>query len=302
MEEEKHSASGLDFKLHPLVLINISDHHTRMKANAPDGKGERVLGCLLGTQTGRTVDISNSFELKYSIQSEGVVIDEAFRKKKQEQYLQVFPKLYVVGWYATGSAMLDEYLQMHRKAVENNESPVFLLFDPVVDPLRKELPVKLFETELHVVDGAPSFTFVAAHYTMETSDAERIGVDQVAKIFPSGHASGSEQLTAHFLTMHTAIKMLNSRVRALHQVLAKVQSGEVPFNHSLLRQVSSLVSSLPALDTQPFHKDFMTEYNDTLLTIYLSSMTNGVYAANEVAERFATAYERPGRRRGGGLP
>lgn len=45
-----------------------------------------MLGCLLGTHSTRTVDIANSFEIKY----DGVVnnvpqIDCAFLAKKQEQ-------------------------------------------------------------------------------------------------------------------------------------------------------------------------------------------------------------------------
>lgn len=36
-------------------------------------------------------------------------------------------------------------------------------------------------------------------YPLQTSDAERIGVDQVAKILPSGKASGSEQCKTHSL-------------------------------------------------------------------------------------------------------
>ena len=71
-----------------LVLINISDHHTRTRANT-GAPAVKVLGCLLGTQSGRTVDISNSFEIKYEgpTAAEGgpVVIDHAFLLKKQDQ-------------------------------------------------------------------------------------------------------------------------------------------------------------------------------------------------------------------------
>ena len=68
-----------------LVLINISDHHTRTRANAPAGskEGIRVLGCLLGQQAGRVVDISNSFEMRYRQGSSD--IDEPFLQKKTEQ-------------------------------------------------------------------------------------------------------------------------------------------------------------------------------------------------------------------------
>ena len=69
-----------------LVLINISDHSTRVHANNPvDGERTRVLGCLLGQQSGRVVDISNSLEIKYETGEHGTVIDEAYLAKKQEQ-------------------------------------------------------------------------------------------------------------------------------------------------------------------------------------------------------------------------
>ena len=51
--------------------------------------------------------------------------------------------------------------------------------------------------EMHVLDGNPSQIFVKSAYKVETSDAERIGVDQVAKILPSGKATGSEQCECH---------------------------------------------------------------------------------------------------------
>lgn len=45
----KGSSSGLNISLHPLVIINISDHATRKRSLA-GGKPQRVLGVLLGVQ------------------------------------------------------------------------------------------------------------------------------------------------------------------------------------------------------------------------------------------------------------
>jgi COP9 signalosome complex subunit 6 len=48
--------------------------------------GVQVLGVLLGSQVGRTVDISNSFEIAYEQRPQGeVVIDQPFLVRKQEQ-------------------------------------------------------------------------------------------------------------------------------------------------------------------------------------------------------------------------
>ena len=70
-----------------LVLINISDHAMRISATSGGPSGEvRVLGCLLGQQAGRVVDISNSFELRHELTAGGsVMLDEAFVTKKLEQ-------------------------------------------------------------------------------------------------------------------------------------------------------------------------------------------------------------------------
>ncbi|MEW5297911.1 MAG: hypothetical protein WDW36_001089 [Sanguina aurantia] len=314
MSGDKQSSSGLDFQLHPLVLININDHHIRTKANTPAGNAggsngsnltgsgspSKVLGILLGVQSGRTVDISNSFEIKYQLVDGSVVIDDGFLLHKQEQYKQVFSKIDVVGWYSTGSEVQEVDLQIHKKVMALNESPVFLLLNPRVDHSRKNLPVTLFETELHLVEGTPTFIFVTSNYTVETSDAERIGVDQVAKIMPSGKASGSEQLSAHLVGVHSAMKMLVERLRLIQGVVAQVEAGEIPFPHSLLRSVSSLVNSLPAMETQDFKKNYDTEVADSMLPVYLSSLTAGVTLASEGVDKALIAFERSGMRGTGG--
>ncbi|GFR45118.1 hypothetical protein Agub_g6496 [Astrephomene gubernaculifera] len=312
----RQSTSGLEWKLHPLVLINISDHHTRTRANtpaasAPGAPAPAVMGCLLGSQSGRSVDIRNSFEVRYTTGADGSIeVDIAFLLKKQEQYKQVFKQLDVVGWYATGSAASEAHMACHRRISEVVEGPVFLLLDPAVDHSRKDLPVTLYETELHLAadSGAPGLMFVRAPYTIETSDAERIGVDQVARILPSGRATGSEQFSAQLASLHSAIKMLLERLRLVHGALGRLTAagaeggaaaaGAVPYPHSLLRQVSSLINSLPACDTEAFNREYLTEYNDTLLTLYLAAMTRGTHTANEMVDKFCLAYDKGGRRRG----
>lgn len=71
-----------------LVLINVSDHHTRTRANTPGAapsSGVKVLGALLGSQSGRTIDISNSFEVKFDVVDGALAIDNPFLVKKQAQ-------------------------------------------------------------------------------------------------------------------------------------------------------------------------------------------------------------------------
>lgn len=55
--------------VHPLVIINISDHYTRMKCQpaSDPSAAVRVMGILLGIQNGRDVEICTSFEIAYAV-------------------------------------------------------------------------------------------------------------------------------------------------------------------------------------------------------------------------------------------
>jgi hypothetical protein len=47
--------------------------------------------------------------------------------------------------------------------------------------------------ELHVIEGSTALQFVQAKFSVATSEAERIGVDQVAKILPPGASTSADQ-------------------------------------------------------------------------------------------------------------
>ncbi|AQK58199.1 COP9 signalosome complex subunit 6a [Zea mays] len=151
------SSGGFTFKLHPLVIVNVSDHHTRVKAQAAcsadssspssgpgAGQPPRVFGCVIGVQRGRTVEIFNSFELVLDPVSG--TLDRAFLEKKQELYKKVFPDFYVLGWYSTGSDVHDTDMQIHKALMDVNESPVYLLLNPTINLSQKDLPVTIYES------------------------------------------------------------------------------------------------------------------------------------------------------------
>ncbi|RWW80546.1 hypothetical protein BHE74_00011106 [Ensete ventricosum] len=181
------SGSGLTFKLHPLVIVNISDHHTRVRAQiqhsasaAPlaEGGSGRVFGCVIGIQRGRTVEIFNSFELLYDPLTHS--LDRSFLEKKQELYKKVFPNFYILGWYSTGSEAQESDLQIHKavsfalplemflfedmviilslqmlysdvtcfmeQLMDINESPVYVLLNPLINHAQKDLPVTIYES------------------------------------------------------------------------------------------------------------------------------------------------------------
>ncbi|KMS98832.1 hypothetical protein BVRB_3g068130 [Beta vulgaris subsp. vulgaris] len=63
---------------------------------------------------------------------------------------------------------------------------------------------------------------------MKNVEAERIYVDHVTHLKPTDGGSAATQLAAHLTGIHSAIKMLNSRVRVLLQYLVSMQKDVNP--------------------------------------------------------------------------
>ena len=106
--------SSVSVSLHPLVVMNISDHYTRVRVQTGDNtvRGEQrllysyhprricthdklvvnvVYGALLGRQKGRSVEICNSFELVVESRdgSSVHVLDKEYFTAKEEQCMRV---------------------------------------------------------------------------------------------------------------------------------------------------------------------------------------------------------------------
>ncbi|KAK6119651.1 hypothetical protein DH2020_046603 [Rehmannia glutinosa] len=87
--------------------------------------------------------------------------------------------------------------------------------------------------------------------------------------------------------------------RLLPSRLGDIQNEwDIPGDNSLLRQVSSLVKRLPAVESEKFQDDFMMEYNDTLFVTYLAMFTNCISTMNELVDKFNAASDRQSRRGG----
>lgn len=124
--------------LHPLVIMNVSEHWTRLRAQ--EGSPQPVFGALIGKQTGRDMEIMNSFELNYKMEADNFVVDKDFYYQKEEQFKQVFPDLDFLGWYTTSNSTCDKPtskdIHVHKQICEINESPIFLKLNPFVSAER----------------------------------------------------------------------------------------------------------------------------------------------------------------------
>lgn len=305
LDDTKDAAVGITIRLHPLPIINMSEHMVRSVVQPMTGKegkaNNRIAGALLGIHLGREVEVHTTFEL---LINEDDRIDQEYLRARQAQFKQVFPTFDLLGWYSSGSIPSLQDMSVHRQLLEYNESPLFLQMSPsqnTIDQARSkgELPIGIYETFVDVshsirpdqsesggLEKGPDMYFRPANYQVETGEAERIAVDHTSKP-PVDDGNGQSSLIANLTTQQNAIKTLLDRIQSIVSYVDDVQANKLPTDHESLRQISSLVAGIPASGNLPeFKQEFLTEYNDLLLTTYLSDMTSGISTMNELVDKF----------------
>lgn len=281
------TSSGLLINLHPLPILNISEHHTRARLSS--GSSQKVLGALLGTQTGREVSITNSFELVYTAQDlDGAqgqyALSNEFLDTRRDQFKQVFPTLDVVGWYTVGQEPTTDDSDLHRQISALVDTCVFLLFQPDIPSGSQNLPIQTYESSL-VEDTSGQAFFVQLPYNVETGEAERIAVDGATR----GNSDES-LVVGHLITQRNAIKMLYDKINVLLRYVAAVVDGTAPPDHQILRQIAALVASLPAADAPDFRAELQAEQEDVQLTSVLTELTRQVDALSGYADKHNTVF------------
>lgn len=197
----------------------------------------------------------NSFELVFTIIDGLIVIDRDYYRTKEEQFKQVFSEMDFLGWYTTGEIPTTSDIHVHKQICEIYESPVLLKLNPVARNV-DQLPVSIYESIIDILNGETTMLFVQLPYVLATEEAERIGVDHVARITSSTDPTENSLVAEHLAAQHSAIKMLHSRVRLILDYVKAVEKGEAPMCHDALRLAKSLSHRLPVIQPDRFKSDF----------------------------------------------
>ncbi|KAI0067950.1 COP9 signalosome subunit 6 [Artomyces pyxidatus] len=277
------TVSSLSLSLHPLPILNISEHLTRLRLQT-NTTIPFVLGALLGTQNGREVEIVNSFEVAVE---EGEQVDHGSLNTRKDQFKQVFPSLEFIGWYTVAAEPTPRHIALHEQFTAYSSTPLLLLLQPSAsagpgssDVTAQHLPLKAYEPTIEIRDRTSRSVFIEAPFSVETGEAERIAVDWTAR-----GGEGGTSLESHLQTQRAAVKMLHDRIVLLVQYVKDVISGNAPKDHATLRSLTALIASLPASDNKGFREEFDTEYEDVQLTAYLSTLTNSANILNDLVDK-----------------
>lgn len=276
--------------LHPLAIVGISDHFTRVVTGG--GRQPRdsfVTGLLFGKQSaeGCEVSILDAIELACAVNESGrPTIDHEFLKKQMKLFTEVYSETELVGWYCVAKNATDAHRKMHEEFLQYNESPLFLVMDPEPAIDSKELPILILERQ-NTDDSSTALAPVS--FRLETLQAEYISMEQVAKTAP---ADGESGLDAHVETLDSSLTTLSQRVAAIVQYLKLVDEERAELDYGVLRQIADVCNQLPTGDSAELRSEFIKDYNDTLMLSYLANVTKSANAVNELSDKFMLIHNR----------
>ncbi|KAF2150704.1 hypothetical protein K461DRAFT_295955 [Myriangium duriaei CBS 260.36] len=297
----KPSDAPLTVKLHPLVLLTITDYISRHSLTQKEGP---IIGAVIGQQDGRLITLEHAFESAVKSDSlndgvERVLVNEPWFGSRLKQYKEVHkdPQLELVAAFTLGPASgpLPEHVPfIQQLKAEYNDDVKLLLFHPetVLDGsmVGGKLPITLWESFYEPgtenadkglqVDGWGIGTqlqlkFRQIPFEVETGEAEMIAVDYVAK----GAANANLATDAGRKQSVTSSKGKGKAVQALsdEQVLS-AEDEEL---------ISSLTSKANAIKMLHSRLNLITTYLSTLPPSYLSdpSLPPSVEGPNHVLLR-----------------
>ncbi|EDV25783.1 uncharacterized protein TRIADDRAFT_24388 [Trichoplax adhaerens] len=279
--------------LHPLVVMNISDHFMRFLAQE-SSEDSQIIGALIGTQKGRTVEISNSYELDCNFNTGKPFLNVDYFKDREEKFRELTDEFMFIGWYTIGSSPNETDLNIHQQFCQIYDSPLLLKLNPNCN-YATNLPVAIFETVVDAVDNQAKILFLEIPYTLATEDSERIGVDHIAKTSYSETTSTSSAAD-NLLAQYNAIKMLHTRVKLLTDYVKAVRAGKLSYKHEILRDISSMCQRLPIAKSKQFTVESVNQYNDVLLMACLAAITQGCKNSDEFITKANDLYEASGHR------
>ena len=187
------------------------------------------------------------------------------------------------GWYTVEGKDWNNALitSFYNQLLSFNESPLVLRLDPV--GVSNELPLHVYET---IVDLGTKLDFIEIPYTLVTEEAERIGIDHVARYSVTDGTSDTSIVSDQIAIQYNAIRLLYQRMLLLLEYVRAVKQGQLERNEDLLREIGSLCQRLPIINTddnnnQMFRGDFDIQQSDVALLALLACCTQEISTLND---------------------
>lgn len=281
----------LEVQVSPTVILSVADHRRRILADGgPENR--RVLGCLIGTCSGKTVRVTTSFPVPFSEArgQEGVFyIDMLYQKKMLSLYQRVYHFEGVVGWYTSGTAIQIADMIIHEQlGFKNDYMKVLLCVDcnelgSDIDVYKPCICAYAFTT----VNGTMSAHLIASKVMV--SDVERVVLsgDSSSDNSVSGGAIASRAGGSAFPVQ---IKQYSAALQILEEeicrIICHIEEREADVDSEILVLVQETINLLLGIDVTEI---IGNEHRAMACGYVVSDLVHTVLAVQKVMEALKSA-------------
>ncbi|EFJ43408.1 26S proteasome regulatory complex [Volvox carteri f. nagariensis] len=267
--------------LHPLVLLSVVDHYSRV---AKDTK-KRVVGVLLGELYKGTVDVTNSFALPFEEDDHDPSIwflDHSYLEQMYKMFKKVNAREKIVGWYSTGPKLREADLDINELIRQFCDHPVLVICE--VQPKEVGLPFTAYHSVDEVrTDGTEKAkkVFNSLPTQVGQTEAEEIGVEHLLRDVKDATLSS---LAGDVSSKLLALKGLQSRLAEISEYLGLVIDGKLPVNHDIINLVQEIFNLLPNMNVESLSKSLAVKSNDMMHVIYIASLVRSILALHKLID------------------
>ncbi|KAJ5775939.1 uncharacterized protein N7511_000950 [Penicillium nucicola] len=261
----------------PLVLLSVADHYGR----TAKGTRKRVVGVLLGENSGDNVRVSNSFAVPFEEDEKDPSVwflDHNFVESMRDMFKKINAREKLVGWYHSGPKLRASDLEINELFKKYTPNPLLVIVD--VQPKEVGVPTDAYFAVDEIKDDGTttSRTFVHTPSIIEAEEAEEIGVEHLLRDIRDV-AVGT--LSTRITSQLQSLQGLHLRLRDIGQYLQKVLDKELPVNHAILGNLQDVFNLLPNLELA---RAMSVKTNDQLMAIYISSLIRAITAFHDLIE------------------
>lgn len=116
-------------------------------------------------------------------------------------------------------------------------------------------------------------------------EAEEVGVEHLLRnIRDTSESSMTDQVRSKV----SSLKALRNRLQDISLYLDRVLKGVLPMNHAILYNLQDMFNLMPDLQIGQLQASFVTNTNDNMMTIYISSLIRSICALHDLIKSETT--------------
>lgn len=266
--------------VHPLVLLSVVDHFTRVSKT---GSSKRVVGLLLGSwKENKVLDVSNSFAVPFDEDDKDKPVwflDIDYLENMYHMFRKVNAREKIVGWYHTGPKLHPNDIEINELIKKHCTNSVLVIVDAKPKDLGLPTDAYIEVEELHDDGTPPVKTFEHVPSEIGAEEAEEVGVEHLLRDIKDQTAGTLSQRITDQLS---GLKGLDAQLSDIRRYLTEVASERMPVNNAIIFLLQDTLNLLPDIGIQDFVRSCNIQMNDQMMAIYVGSLVRAVVALHNL--------------------